>query len=403
MSATTVVNNPDGTISLNSTTSTLSYLLDVNRKFIVSTSCNHSNVSYSGATQNGLPAYKGSVVEVQVSMSPGTSAVTPVPARGVFQVWRSTDLVFTWDPSKLEFIGASSDSFLTDANVVNASKISLNVLKPGIGVFHSEANLPPHLRTPKGIENPFEWNLGGYIWGGGSRNLGKLRFRVISDFYYPTDSPTDIKMMPEVSVDGITFKSKVDGGASAGTDVTGDLRNNANKIKSGPAPDYKVSLSLTGPVAPAAPGADVPVRVSVAPETLPQTISSVVTMFAWDNTKLEFMGFDKTGAKPSMSSSLMWVGAGKVNESSIPKDGTASHTWLCMLGDKAPLDKEALLVTLKFKALTSFAETKIEIINKADPRVAGLTISDDTGVLGSCVPGSNPTGTLTHAVIKGVQ
>lgn len=395
-----IVNNPDGTVSIQS--DTLTYVLDVQRKFNVVTSCNNSNATYAGVKQNGVTAYKGSVVEVDIGITPASSTLTVLPPRGVFQIWRSVDLAFTWDPSKLELIEAVPSSS-TDRGVVDVSKISVSRIKDGVAVMHSQALPPPELRNPKAPAQPFQWNLGGYVWANGMRNMGKLRFRVVSDFYYPSPQVTDIKVVAEMSVDGNLVKSRIDGGAVAGTDVMGAIQNNANQISFGPPPEYKMNLALAGPGLPVAVGDTVGVKVLVTPATLPQMFSSVTTMFAWDNTKLEFMGIDKTGAKAATSSAIDWTGANRVNETSIPKDGTASHNFLNQLGNKTPIDKETLIVTLKFKAISAFAETKVEIINRNDPRVAGLSILDDTGVLGSCVAGTNSTGTVTGATIKGVQ
>ena len=365
------------------------------------TACTNSNASYTGTKQNGTTVYKGSIVEVQMSTKPLPSSITPVPSRGIFQIWRSADIVFTWDSTKLELIDGVADSFLTDKTVMDITKISAVQKKNGVGLFHSEVLPAPELRTPKLAEQPFQWNLGGYVWTNVSRNLGKIRFRVISDFYYPSDLPTDIKIHKEFTVDGETFKSKIDGSATPGSDILGDIQNNANQIKSGPSPDYKVNLALSGPTTPVSVGNTIDVKILVTPATLPQVIWSVVTMFAWDNTKLELMGVDKTGAKASMSSDFYRPCPTCINEATIPKRGVASHCFLTLLGDKKPIDKETLIATLKFKVLSDFTDTKIEIINKQDPRVTGMQILDDMGVGGSCVAGSSVTGTLTHSVIKG--
>jgi hypothetical protein len=150
-------------------------------------------------------------------------------------------------------------------------------------------------------------------------------------------------------------------------------------------------------------GDTVNVKVLATPANMPQVIWSVVTMFAWDKTKLELMGIDKTGAKASMMSSFDMVCPTCINEAAVPKDGTASHNFLAMLGDKKPIDKETLIVTLKFKVVSDFTETKIEIINRSDSRVSNVTILDDMGILGSCVGGSDVTGSVTNATIKGIQ
>jgi hypothetical protein len=167
-------------------------------------------------------------------------------------------------------------------------------------------------------------------------------------------------------------------------------------------PDLKVNLRLSGPSINVKMGDAVPVRILVTPATLPQVIWSVTTMFAWDISKLEFMGLDKTGAKSAVLSAMDMPCATCVNESSIPKDGHAYHNFLSTLGDKTPIDKETLIVTLKFKAVSDFTQTTIEVINKSDPRVKNLKALDDTGILGSGLAGANVMGTITNAVIKGI-
>lgn len=393
--STTILNNPDGTLTIKSNTSTLTYLVDVNRKFTVRTQCVNSSIDALGNTQNGVTAYNGSIVEVQIVEMPNASTISPAPVNGIFQIWRSTDLVFTYDNTKLELIEAVADARSTDPGVVDISKISVTKPAPGVAIFHSQCLPAPELRTPKLAANPWQWNLGGFVWNNGFRNLGKLRFKVVSDFYYPTQLSTDIKILPQLNINGNVVKSTVDGGGTAGTDVIGNIQNGANGIKFGPAPNYKFDLSLIGPNNQVSLGDTVNVKIMIAPSTLPQILSFVATNFAWDNTKLEFMGIDKTGARAATMSSLDWICPTCVNEASIPKDGTGFHNFLNQLGDKTPVASPSLIVTLKFRVISDFYETKIEVINKTDPRIAGLNILDDTGISGGGI------GKITNATIKG--
>jgi len=91
-----------------------------------------------------------------------------------------------------------------------------------------------------------------------------------------------------------------------------------------------------------------------------------------------------------------------VNEAVIPKDGNAWHNWLCQLGDKTYIDKETLIVTLNFKVIAPFDATTVELIEKSDPRIAGLFQSDETGILGSDTPGVFVTGAKSNASVYGV-
>ena len=391
------VNNSNGTVIIQGTTLT-NYTVDPARKFRVITTCNQATVSYNGSVQNGTAAPKDSVVEVNIINIPLASTITPVPAPyGFFQVWRSSDLVFTYDSTKLELIEGVADSFSTDATVVDVGKISVNRIASGVGVFHSQCLPAPELRTPKLAAQPWTWNFGGYVWGNGNRNIGKLRFKVISDFYYPVQQPTDIKIVPETTVNGTVVKSVIDGSAVLGTNMLGDIQNNALQIKSGPSASYRFDLALQGPTTPVAVGADVDVKILVTPTTLPQALSSVSTVFAWDKTKLEFMGISTTGAKASSMSSIDMVCPTCVNEAAVPKDGTAHHNFLNLVGDRTPISSRTLIVTLKFKAIANFTTTTVEVINKMDPRVAGQSILDDTGIIFGGI------NTITNATITGTQ
>jgi len=394
-----IVNNPNGTVSING--ATVSYTVDPTRKFRIMTTCNHSTRSFDGKTRSASNVYKDSIVEVSVLISPLPSTLVTGTS---YQVWRSADIMFTWDHSKLEFIEAVADPMSTDKFVVDVAKINATVVEPGKLHFHSQALPVPEARTPPLKPQYFQWNFGGFLWNAGNRQIGKLRFRVKSDFHYPTNQPTDIVAVPQLTKsDGTVINSQIDGSPALGSNVIGDIQNNANRITSGPSPAYKVSLSLVPPTTSVKVGDTVPVKIMVKPETFPQVIWSVSTIFSWDPTKLEFMGIDKTGSKASMSSKIDTSAAsGTINESAVPKDGNAQHTWLGNLGDKAPIDKETQIVTLNFKAVSDFIDTSVNIIDMTDPRMFGAVVLDDTGVLGSCVPGVFVTGNVNHALVKGV-
>ena len=401
-----IINNPDGTVSIKGTTVT--YTVVPTRKFRINTTCLNNNQTFDGKRVYGTTTYKDYIVEVNVlinsfSADPGLTGMS-------YQVFRSADIMFTWDHTKLEFIDAVKDSFLGDGSTIDYSKLKATVLEPGKLHFHSEVLPPPELRTPAQLPQYFQWNLGGYLWGANptgspNRHLGKLRFRVKTDFYHPTPLTTDIFAVHQLTKsDGTIYNSRIDGSPVAGTDVLGEIRNNSSKIENGPSPAYKVSHSLIAPTTPVKMGDAVPVKIVVNSETSPQRLASVSTIFSWDPSKLEFMGIDKTGAKPSMYSTIdTTTAAGTINESAVPKDGNAQHKWLSVLGDRNPIDKETTIVTLNFKAVSDFYETSVNIINKLDPRMLGATVLDDTGILGSVVPGTFVSGTINHAVIKGLN
>lgn len=384
-----IINNPDGTIELKGNTFQ-KYIIDQTRKFQITTSCNNSNAAWDGRNQNGTTVYKGSIIEVGVMLTalPSTKLTTPT-----YTVLKDADLLFTWDENKLEFLDTVK-GFAFDTAVFDASKLSATVISPGVLRFHSQVLPAPHLRTPPTSPLHYQWNLGGYLLQGGGRMLGTLRFRVKSDFYFPTEQTTDIRIITTANGES----SRVNGDPA----LLGEVRNNANKIKFGPAPEYKVSHQLEAPETSIIKGQEFGVKIFATPETLPQVIWSVSTIFGWDPSVIEFMGVDKTGGKPSMQSSIQMPGAGSINESAIPKDGNAHHNWLSLLGDKKPISGKTLIATLKFKALTDFTETTVELLDKNDPRFAGLFISDECGILGSTIPGNFVTGVRKNAVIKGL-
>lgn len=396
-----VVNNPNGTVSLVS--GTINYTFDSKRKFRVATSCNNSTLNWGGANQNGTKVYMDSFVDVDFLITPLDSTILPVPANGFFyQVWRSADILFSWDASKFQLVGAVS-SPQTDTAVVDVSKISTTLLAPGVLNLHSQCLPAPQNRVPAQNAQYFAWNFGGFVWANGSRNIGRLRFKVISDFYFPA-SPVQLTSMFALptftKIDGTLTKTKVDGGVVANDDVI-EIRNSVNNIKSGPSPAYKVDLSLAGPVTQVTVGETFSVKLLVKPATIAQSVLFVSTLFAWDKTKLEFMGIDKVGAKASQVSEIDLVNPTAVNEAAIPKDGTAHHNWLTQLGNDSLGSAEFLVVTLKFKAVANFTETTVEVIKKSDPRLVGVSVLDDTGIGGSCVPGVSVTGVLKNAVVRG--
>lgn len=385
-----VINHPNGTIELKGNT-LQPYIIDNTRKYRIITACNQSNLSYNGKTQNGTTAYKGSIIEVTLTGSPLPSTIQPTGT--TYSVFNSADFVFTWDENKLEFLDASA-GFGVDPAFLDFSKFSTTILQPGVGVFHCQVLPAPELRTPPATPSYYQWNLGGYLWASAGRAFGKLRFRVKSDFYFPTQQPTDIKIVAEAAGRKTTINQS--------ETLVGEIQNNANQIKFGPTPEYKVSHILAAPTTAVAKGQEFGVKILATPETLPQLVWSVSTIFAWDNTLIEFMGIDKTGAKASVMSTMMMPGAGTLNETAIPKDGNAQHTWLCVLGDKTPISAQTLIATLKFKAIADFTETTVELCDHNDPRFAGLTIVDECAVLGSVVAGTSVTGQRKNAVVKGI-
>lgn len=411
----TAVPQADGTIQLvppAGTTVITPYFIDPTMKYQIKVESNSATKDWDGRTRNGQVAVKGAVVEVTILAMPvAKTKVVNGKTVAMWSIFRSADLVVTWDHTKLELLPVSVPAFGFDPAVFNAAKIGFPANSPlneaalpadGDAMFHAEVLPAPQDRTPALKPLYYQWNLNGYMWSSAYRVLGKLQFRVKGDFYHPTRLTTDVKVVPALTVGGVEYKSKVDGSPTAGTNILGEVRSGANGITFGVGAEPKVSHTLSAPAGPFKVGDTVPVRVLVKNESLPQRISSVSSIFAWDNTKLEFMGVSTVGARPSMVNRLDMVGAGAVNETAVPKDGNAWHNWLAQLGDKTFIDKENLIVTLNFKVVAPFSTTRVELIERGDPMIGGLIQYDDAGILGSDIPGAWVTGVKSGAVINGV-
>jgi hypothetical protein len=390
------------------------YFIDPSMNFRVLLESQWSNRDWNGTNKNGTVAKKGDIVEVRILAQPisKTKIVNGKPV-SLWSVFRGADFVISWDSAKFELLASSVGGFGYDTTVMNPAKSGIvspdqsggvnESLLPqdGTVLFHAEALPVPEKRSPTRPPQYYQWNFDGYLWANSYRLLGSLKFKVKGDFYYPISQSTDIKILPSLTVNGVETKTRIDGSPIAGTNVLSEIRNGVNAIKFGVGSDQKVSHGLLAPTTQFKVGDVVPIKVVVKNENLPQQISSVFTIFGWDNTKLEFIGIDKTGARPSQSSSIYMVGTGSVNEVAIPKDGNAAHNWLGLLGDKTYIDKDNVIVTLNFKVIAEFDSTSVSILQNNDPQLAGLTIFDQCGILGSSIPGAFVTGQTSNATIKG--
>lgn len=411
----TKVVQPDGTIQLVPVPPAFvytPYYIDPTMKFEVLLSSNWSNKDWNGASMGGRVARKGDVVTASIFIAPIPKTKT-VNGKiyNTYSVFRSGDFVITWDPTIFEQLPPqlSDPAGIFDPTksgiVAPALSNELNesaLPQDGNMLLHTQVYPAPEKRTPALKPLYYQWNWDGFLWQAAYRVPVTLQFKVKEDFYYPTSKVTSIKVVPALTVNGVETKTRVDGGVLVGDNTQlGVLKSSANDIKFGAPSEYKVSHRLAAPSTPYKVGDTVPVKILIKNETSPQSISSVSSIFSWDNTKLEFMGLDKTGAKPSMENAIYWPLAGRINESSIPKDGNAHHNWLNMLGDKTFIDKEILIVTLNFKVVAPFDTTTVSLLKKSDPSLVGLIILDECGILGSSIPGSFVTGTQTNATITG--
>ena len=408
-----IVTQPDGTLRLvpvPPATVYTPYVIDPSIKYRLVMESGWSNADWQGKTRNGQVALKDREITVDLMAMPLTrTAVIDGKTVTLFSVFRSADVCIGWDNTKLELLPLGPQGTAFDASVFNGSKSRLNRISPaegegsaqGVAVLHAEVLPPPQERTPALRPDYYRWNMGGFLWQGGYRLVAKLRFRVRDDFYYPVQSRTDIRILPTVSHGGVEYATKIDGSPTKGTNVLGETRSSVNGILFGVGPEYRVTHSLVAPAVKAKVGDIVPVKVLVSSETKPQRLHSVATNFAWDPSKLEFMGISTTGSLSFQQSNLSFVGAGNINEATVPKDGTAAHNWLCRLGTRTVVTGGGLVATLNFKVVSEFDTAAVEILGKDDPRLVGVFVLDESGILGSDIPGVFVTGTKVNAVVRG--
>jgi len=286
--------------------------------------------------------------------------------------------------------------------VMDAGKTKYTMLGDGLVMFHGEALKAPELRTPPLKPMYYQWNFDGYMWQGAYRMLGRIQFRVKDDYYLPTWGAQQafISLLPSATIQGNTITTKVDGSPVIGTNVLKETRSEGEDIIFGVPSTYKVAHYLTAPTTKFKVDDTVSVKIMVKPESKPQLVWSVATNFIWDTTVLEFMGVNTTGAPPSMENAISRPSATSINESAIPKDGNAFHSWLNQLGNRKYFEGETLIATLNFKVLTDFTTTKIELAKQNDPRLVGIVVPEESRPLGSTDFG-DIVGTQNGATING--
>jgi len=406
----TQVPQPDGTIQLVPVPPAIvytPYFIDPTMQYQVYLTSQWTNKSWNGGTKNGLTAFKNQVITVDILAMPyAKTKVVDGKTVYLWSIYRSTDAVIQYDHTRLELLPVEttpeSQGNGFDSAVMDATKSKYTLLSDGLFVFHSEALKVPEVRTKAQY---YQWNFDGYMWQAAYRKLGQIKFKVKDDYYLPTKGyqKSFVRLLPFTIHQGNTIYTKVDGSPTIGTNVFKDIHTECEGVVFGAPPDYKVAHYLTAPVTQFKVGDIVPVKIMIKPETKPQWISSVATNFIWDNNIVEFVGLDKTGALASMDNSLPQVGPTNINEALVPKDGNASHVWLSPLTNKNYLDKEALIVTLKFKVLVNFNTTTIQIAKQNDARLVGLWVPEESRPIGSNIPGVGVLGTQTPSVtINGI-
>lgn len=413
----TKVLQPDGTIQLVPVPPAFvytPYYIDPAIRYQVFLQSRWAQKRWNGGVSNGQYVYSGEDITAEVLAMPITPPPLVLPVNGTqrqvykWSIYRSTDVVVQYDHTRLELVpidGANGNGFGIDLNTMDASKTKYTVLAPGLILLHGEALKAPELRTPPQKPQYYQWNFDGLLWQAGYRRIGTLKFRAKQDdFHLPKwgEQRAFIRALSSTVVNGTTYTTQVDGSPVVGTNVLSELRSEGEDIMFGADPKFKVAHYLSAPTTKFNVGDTIPVKIMVKPETKPQMLFSVATSFIWDNTVLELVSMDKTGAPPSMSNGFPHVDPVAINEVALPKDGNAMHNWLNKLGDRAYFDKETTIVTLNFKVLAPFSTTKIDIVKKNDPRLAGIWVSDESQPLGSSRPGWMVLGAQNGTIIYGV-
>lgn len=384
------------------------YFIDPTIQYQLYLTSDWSNKRWDGGNKLGTTAFKNNIIDAKILAMPILKTkIVDGKTITMWSIYRSADVVIQYDHTRLELLpyNPTANGFGYDPNVMDPTKTKYTILGDGLVLFHSEALPAPENRNPKKPPQYYQWNFDGYMWQGAYRVLGRIQFKVKDDYYLPSfgSQKAFIRVLPLTTFNGETIKTKIDGSPTIGTNVLSQIRSEGEDIQFGAPPTHKVSHYLVAETIQYKVGDIVPVQVKIKPETAPQFISWVATNFVWDNTKLEFMGINKTGARASQSSKIDLPGVGAINETAIPKDGNAWHNWLSVLGDKSYLTGEALIVTLNFKVIADFNKTNVEIVKKADPRIAGLWVPEESSVGGSNLPGSVVLGTQTPSVtINGI-
>jgi hypothetical protein len=404
------VPQPDGTIQLvpkPPATVYVPYFIDPSIKYQLFLTSNWANKKWDGSRSNGQLAVKDGIVTADILAMPiYKTKVVNGKTVGMWSIYRSADVVIQYDHTRLQLLpqaGGTMQGF--DPSVMDASKTTCTVLGDGLLLFHAEALKAPELRTPALRPNYYQWNFDGYMWSSAYRLLGKVQFKVKDDYYLPSwgAQKSFIRLLPSAGYVGGTATTKVDGSPVVGTNVLGEIRSQGEDIIFGVPPSYKVSHFLSAPSTGFKAGDTVKVQLKVKPDSKPQILVSLATNLVWDPSVLEMLGIDKTGGLPGMENAFGMASPGTINESSLPKDGNAWHNWLNVLSATPKyLEAEALICTFNFKVLRDFQSTNVEIVKESDPRLAGLTVFEESRPLGSSVPGSDILGSQRGTTINGI-
>ena len=134
---------------------------------------------------------------------------------------------------------------------------------------------------------------------------------------------------------------------------------------------------------------------AVSDDETDQLLAAAQVIFAWDQSVLQLLGLDNSGAVELLSSSFPVGDPFNLNEQVPPQDGDGLYVALALLGDSVAATPEGtLLTTFQFQAIAPSAATPIDILP------FGGKPEGDTIVLDGVVPNLDVTGTLTGTEVQ---
>jgi len=164
-------------------------------------------------------------------------------------------------------------------------------------------------------------------------------------------------------------------------------------------------LVLQGPDVPVDVGQVIDIKVRMTAVAEARKFVALDLVFGWDPTELEFLAIDRTGSVPLLSSLIPTGSQGDyagVNEALIPKDGTGYYMALAPLGGPINVTADGVqIVTLKFKVLSAFQSSSVEIIRDFAWSHEGNQYIFQSVAYDGVVPGLDSTGDFFNAVILG--
>lgn len=175
-------------------------------------------------------------------------------------------------------------------------------------------------------------------------------------------------------------------------------------------PNSKINLALVPQNdTPVLVGETISVRLEAVANDQDQRYVVADVVFAWDNTKLEFIGIDHTYSHPLIwrnFSGLPYCAPGQasgcgdyygLNEVLPPADGNGLYFGYNILGSTLIVSSTPItIVDFKFKIISPFTTTEVQLLPQYTVYHTAKTV-----IYGSNIPGMPVTGTLTNGTVIG--